>query len=128
MQQGLPITITAEKQFSRSLKPLLNKLEMWINYQALKVNWYGSENCTLLFDFSLVRTIDEKSLQINIDNWITETGYAYCYDASNSQTTAFIAVNDLLQNGVGIEKAIKERIIFVANIVAMQHKLQPLTQ
>ncbi|MCP4320361.1 MAG: hypothetical protein GY787_00580 [Alteromonadales bacterium] len=127
MQQGLPITISADGQFSDSLKPLLYKLEMWINYQALKVNWYGSEDCTLLFDFLLVRRVEERSEQPTNENWIIESGYSYYYNSSSSKTTAFIAVNDLLQNGVGIEKSIKARLVAVANTVAQQHGLLPLS-
>jgi len=126
MQQGLPITITADGQFSDSLKPLLNKLEMWINYQALKVNWYCSEDCTLAFNFCIVRTIDEKLHQPTEANWIIESGYSYCYDSNSSKTMALIAVTDLLKNGVGIEKAIKTRLTSVTNIIAQQHGLLPL--
>ncbi|WP_415227625.1 hypothetical protein [Psychromonas sp.] len=121
MQQGLPITIAADGQFSNSLKPLLNKLEMWINFQALKANWYGNEDCILSFDYTLVRTLEEKIKHLTADNWIVGSGYAYHYDSSSLTTTAFIAVGDLGQSSVGIEQAIKARLTAVANIIALQH-------
>lgn len=127
MQQGLPITIVADGQFSNSLTPLLKKLEMWINFQALKADWYGNADCTLLFDFSLIRTLEEKTQQLDTDNWIVTTGSAYHYDNSRLKTVAFIALDDLLQNGVGIEQSIKARLTTVANTIAKQHGLSPLT-
>ena len=126
MQQGLPITVQADGKFSNSLEPLLAKLEMWINYQTLKAHWYENEACHLLFDFKLIRTLDEKQQQLSDENWTVESGYAYFYDIKNQNTQALIVVKDLLQNGVGIEKAIKQRITTVANIIALQHGLTPL--
>ena len=107
MQQGLPITIAADGQFSNSLKPLLARLEMWINFQALKADWYGNEDCILSFDFTLVRTLEEKMQHLTADNWTVASGYAYHYDSSRLTTIAFIAVDDLGQSGIGIEQAIK---------------------
>ena len=126
MQEQLPITISADSSFSSSLKPLLLELEMWLNFQALKADWYGDEACILAFDFTLVRTVEEKGLAASEKSgsaaagkeWVTGEGYAYCYDCASLKTTAFIAVADLLEAGVGIEQAIKARLIAVANEVA----------
>ncbi len=124
MQQELPITIAADGQFSNSLKPLLTKLEMWINFQALKADWYCNEDFTLSFDFTLVRTLEEKTQHLTAagaGSWIVEPGYAYHYESSRLTTIAFIAVDDLVQGGVGIEQAIKARLAGVANTIALQH-------
>jgi len=134
LQQGLPITIAADSRFSSSLKPLLTELEMWINFQALKADWYGNEDFVLSFDFTLVRSLDEKVQQLetarascNVSNasngsaaaaWNIEKGYAYHYESSKLTTIAFIAVDDLLEAGAGIEQGIKDRLIAVANAVA----------
>lgn len=150
MQEQLPITISADSGFSSSLKPLLVELEMWLNFQALKADWYGDEACILAFDFTLVRSLEEKGLAFSEESekgaaagktrvgsaaavsdkrsgsaaaasskkWIVEEGYAYCYDSTSLKTTAFIAVADLLEAGVGIEQAIKGRLVGVANAVA----------
>ena len=117
MQQGFPITIVADGQFSDSLKPLLTQLEMWINFTALKAEWYGNEDYILSFDFTLLRSLEEKKLLLSEDNWVVESGYAYHYESSNQTTIAFIAVDDLAQDGVGIEESIKARLIAVANAV-----------
>ena len=126
MQQNLPITIVADGQFSDSLNPLLSKLEMWINFQALKANWYGNEDCILTFDFSLIKKLEEKTQQMMADNWTIESGYAYHYDCSRLITIAFIAIDDLVKGRVGIEQAIKARLKTVANIIALQHGLSAL--
>lgn len=126
MQPGLPITILADDQFSSSLTPLLNKLEMWINFQALKADWYGNEHKTLTFDFTLIKTLNEKKADLITKHWVVESGFAYHHESSQLTTVAFIAVDDLLQNGVGIEQAIKSRLINVANTIASQHGLQAL--
>jgi len=129
MQQGLPITIVADGKFSNSLKPLLTQLEMWINFQAVKADWYGNEDCILSFDFTLVRTLEKKTQLLtaeSADSWIVESGYAYHYDSSLLKTIAFIAVDDLVQGGVGIELAIKARLTSVANAIGMQHSLLAL--
>jgi hypothetical protein len=129
MQQGLPITIVADGKFSNSLKPLLTQLEMWINFQAVKADWYGNEDCILSFDFTLVRTLEEKTQLLtaeSAESWIVESGYAYHYESSRLTTIAFIAVDDLLQGGVGIEQAIKDRLLSVANTIGLQHGLLAL--
>jgi len=143
LQQGLPITIAADSRFSSSLKPLLTQLEMWINFQALKADWYGNEDFVLSFDFTLVRSLDEKMQQLktarascnasNASNgsaaaaWNIEKGYAYHYESSNQTTIAFIAVDDLLEGGVGIEQGIKDRLSAVANSVGSEHGLLALS-
>lgn len=124
LQQELPITIGAEPRFSNSLKPLLTQLEMWINFQALKADWYGDEDVVLKFDFTLIRSLDEK--QLSAERWVEEAGYAYHYETSNLTTIAFIAVDDLVQGGVGIELGIKTRLLAVANAVALEHGLLAL--
>ncbi|MGS0725996.1 hypothetical protein ACVBKF_07385 [Shewanella sp. 0m-11] len=136
-QEKLPITISADSGFSSSLKPLLVELEMWINFQALKADWYGDEACILAFDFTLVRSLEDKGLDVSEEcaaagktrvrsaaagkEWVLGDGYAYCYDGKTLKTTAFIAVADLLtpiKGGVGIEQAIKGRLVSVVNAVA----------
>ncbi len=141
MQEQLPITVTADRRFSSSLKPLLIELEMWINFQALKADWYGDEACILSFDFTLVRSLEDKGPQecaaaaktrvgnaaaASSNKWEVEEGYAYCYDSSSLKTRAFIAVADLLESGVGIEQAIKARLVCVANAVGQEHGLLQL--
>jgi len=126
MQPTLPITIGANSNFSSSLKPLLHELEMWINFQALKADWYGNEDSTLCFDFSLIRSLDEQAQQLTGEGWHVTSGYAYLYDAGRLKTTAFIAIADIVKQGVGIETAIKRRITSVANIIASQHGLVEL--
>lgn len=128
MQQGFPITVAADGQFSSSLNPLLAQLEMWLNFQALKADWYSNEDFILSFDFTLVRTLDDKAELLASKNWIVEPGYAYHYESSRLMTRAFIAVDDLLEDGVGIEQGIKARLIAVANAVGQQHGLIALSE
>lgn len=138
MQEQLPITILADSRFSSSLKPLLTQLEMWINFQALKADWFGDEACILSFEFTLVKTIEEQGLHACAANekgavaasskeWNVEAGYAYSYDNKSLKTTAFIAVADLLEAGVGIELGIKQRLVDVANGVGAEHGLLGLS-
>ena len=42
-------------------------------------------------------------------------------ERSNAEQSTFIAVADLDQSGVGIERSIKARLTAVANIIALQH-------
>ena len=127
MQQQLPITILADSRFSSSLKPLLTQLEMWINFQALKADWFGDEASILSFEFTLVRTIEEQVQDFKSENWVVKSGYAYSYDCKSLKTTAFIAVADLLEAGVGIEQGLKQRLVAVANSVASEHELLALS-
>lgn len=127
MQEQLPITILADSRFSSSLKPLLTQLEMWINFQALKADWFGDEACILSFEFTLVRTIEERVQGFKSENWVAKSGYAYSYDCKSLKTTAFIAVADLLESGVGIEQGIKQRLVAVANGVGAEHGLLGLS-
>ncbi|GIU05210.1 MULTISPECIES: hypothetical protein [unclassified Shewanella] len=137
LEQQLPITISADSGFSSSLKPLLLELEMWINFQALKADWYGDEACILAFDFTLVRSLEDKGLAVSEKSgsagtgkeWVSGDGYAYCYDSTSLNTTAFIAVADLLtpiKGGVGIEQAIKQRLVGVVNSIGKHHGLVSL--
>ncbi|MCG9722663.1 hypothetical protein [Shewanella sp. Isolate7] len=127
MNQGFPITISADDRFSSTLKPLLAQLEMWINFQALKADWYGNEEHILSFDFTLVRTLDDMAELLASKNWIVEPGYAYHYESSRLMTIAFIAVDDLLERGTGIEQAIKSRLVAVANAIGQQYGLIALS-
>lgn len=125
MQQRLPITIAADGQFSKSLNPLLTKLEKWINFQALKADWYSNENRLLSFDFTLIKNMEKKTQDLTSDNWIVEPSFAYHYNHSSLTTIAFVAVDDLVKNS-GIEQAIKARLTDVANIIALQNGFLPL--
>ena len=59
--------------------------------------------------------------------WNIEKGYAYHYESGNLTTIAFIAVDDLLEGGVGIEQGIKARLTAVANSVGSEHGLLALS-
>jgi len=122
MQANPPMTIIADKSFSSALKPLLHKLEMWINFQALKADWYGDEDHILIFNYTLVRTLEEKKL-MKADNWIIKTGFAYHYQSENLTTHAYIAIADIVKHKTGIEQAIKSRLTRVANAVGKEHGL-----
>ena len=133
-QETLPIKIVADQSFSSALTPLLNKLEMWINFQALKANWYGDNACILSFHFTLVRSLtedlpfinNEVSLEANKEHCIIDNNVAYCYQQKNLTTTAYIAVTDLIKTKTNIESEIKKRLIQVTNSIAKKHDLRPL--
>jgi len=122
----LPITIVADSKFPDSLKPSINKLEMWLNFQALKANWYGDESFILTFNFTILRTLEEKQQHLLDHNYTVEFGYAFYYDEVALTTTAYIAVADLAKQKVGVEKAIKNRLTTVTNKIAAQYALLPL--
>lgn len=124
MYNSLPITVVADQTFSSALTPLIKKLEMWINFQALKANWYEDERIILSFNFMLVKTIEEK--QLTTEYWVIDTGIAYQHQSNNLNTQALIAIADLVKINEGIEQAIKNRLIQVANAIAKQHQLTPL--
>ncbi|TEW49867.1 hypothetical protein [Psychromonas algicola] len=124
--EALPITITADQGFSSALRPLLHKLEMWINFQALKADWYGDENHVLTFNYMFVKTLEDKKQEMKVDNWVVEKGFAYHYQSSSLTTNAFIEISDLVKNKTGIEQAIKSRLTRVANAVAKKHGLVAL--
>jgi hypothetical protein len=121
--ETLPITISADESFSTALTPLLHKLEMWINFQALKANWYGDEACVLTFHYTIVRTLAEKASEMSEAEWQVDQGFAYHYHSDTLTTQAFIAIADLVQQKTGIEQAIKSRLTRVANAIAKQHDL-----
>lgn len=122
-EETLPITITADDSFSSALTPLLHKLEMWINFQTLKADWYGNENHVLIFHYTIVRTIAEKSDMMIGADWEIDNGFAYHYQSQTLTTNAFIAIADLVKNQTAVEQAIKSRITRVANAIAKQHGL-----
>lgn len=126
MQQGLPITINADSAFSKALPALANKLEMWLNFQALKANWYGNEETVLTFDFTLVRALEDKKQDMKTDSWVVKSDYAYHYDSHRLNTIALIPVADLLNGEIAIEQAIKKRLTEVTNIIGKQHGFQGL--
>ena len=119
--EALPITIIADNQFSSSLKPLLKKLEIWLNFQALKANWFADEDFILSFHFTFIKTLEAKSQYFQENNYTIEPGYAFSYNENNLTTTAFIAIADLAKNPKNIEQKIKERLTKVANIIAKKH-------
>lgn len=120
MQEGLPIQIAADSQFSNSLKPLLANLEAWINFETLKAGWYGNEDCILTFKFTLIRKLEEQREMLIKESWIMGSGYTYHYDSKSLMTRSLIAVEDLDKSGIGVEEAIKDRLKAVANIIAKE--------
>ena len=124
---ALPITIVADEHFSHSLKPLLTKLEMWLNFQALKANWYGDEDFILTFNFTIIRTLEEKNQHLLDHNYTIKSGYAFHYDDSTLTTTAFISVADLAKQKINVDQTIKKRLTAVTNKIAEQYKLLPLS-
>lgn len=129
--QQFPMTISAAGNFSDSLKPLLAELEIWLNFQALKADWYSNEAHVLQFNFSLVRSLTDAMAQqmkeTDSSNWVVDGGYAYLFEAKTLNTKAYIAVDDLLKSGIGIEREIKTRLLAVANAVAVEHDLLRLS-
>ena len=129
--QQFPMTISAAGNFSDSLKPLLAELEMWLNFQALKADWYSNEAHVLQFNFSLVRSLTDAMAQqmkeTDSSSWVVAGGYAYLFEANTLHTEAYIAVDDLLKSGIGIEREIKTRLLAVANAVAVEHDLLRLS-
>ena len=129
--QQFPMTISAAGNFSDSLKPLLAELEMWLNFQALKADWYSNEAHVLQFNFSLVRSLTDAMAQqikeTDSSTWVVAGGYAYLFEAKTLHTEAYIAVDDLLKSGIGIEREIKTRLLAVANAVAVEHDLLRLS-
>ena len=129
--QQFPMTISAAGNFSDSLKPLLAELEMWLNFQALKADWYSNEAHVLQFNFSLVRSLTDAMAQqtreMDSSSWVVAGGYAYLFEAKTLHTKAYIAVDDLLKSGTGIEREIKTRLLAVANAVAVEHDLLRLS-
>jgi hypothetical protein len=59
MSQGFPIIIKLDPQLAavnKTIKAMLSKTEMWINFAALKNGWYSDPNCVLEFEFTLLST------------------------------------------------------------------------
>lgn len=133
-QETPPIKVVADQTFSSALSPLLNKLEMWINFQALKADWYGNEACILSFHFTLVRVLtddllivdQEKNTTIRKEDWIIDNNVAFYFQENNLTTIAYIAVADLIKTKTNIESEIKKRLIQVTNTIAKQYTLTPL--
>jgi len=123
MQDKLPITISSDGQFSSALAPLLHKLEMWLNFQALKANWYENEKHILSFHFTLIRQLTEKPQVSKTNHWTVNPGYAFLYDSEQLTTHAYITIEDLVKNPKNIEHTIKYRLTEVTNTIATQHGL-----
>lgn len=127
MQVDIPMTINADEQFLNEIKPLLSKLEMWMNFQALKSNWYANEDRIYSFDFTLIKSLQDKSQELEADVWIVEDAFAYAHDPISLKTEAYIIVKDLKGSHFSIEQEIKSRLTSVANIIALQHGLPVLS-
>ena len=127
MQDKLPITITSEGQFSNALTPLLHKLEMWLNFQALKANWYENEESILAFHFTLIRQLEEKPQVSLANHWTIGPGYAFLYHSDKLTTNAYITIADLVKNPHNIEHTIKSRLTEVTNAVVIQHGFDRIT-
>lgn len=127
MEIDIPIMISADGQFSKEFKPLVSKLEMWLNFQALKSNWYSNEDCILSFNFLLIKSLQDKAQQLDAREWTVESGFAYHFDPISLKTEAYIAINDLKDSNINIEQELKSRLTSVTNIIALQHGLTILS-
>ena len=91
------------------------------------LNWYGDESFILTFNFTIIRTLEEKNQHLLDHNYTIESGYAFHYDDSTFTTTAFISVADLAKQKINVEQTIKNRLTTVTNKIAEQYKLLPLS-
>lgn len=125
MQQGFPITIKFDSQINvdRKMTVAANKVEMWINFTALKNGWYADERCVLEMEFIL---LEKQRLQEIIDQhanekWQIEDNqqFAIIHDKDKTQADAYIAI-DAAQTEY-FEAKLKTNIITIANIVVKDY-------
>lgn len=70
----LPISISAEQAVCEDFKlpkSVLEKMEAWANFEALKANWYGNESSHLKCQFTLVsaHTFENKFAKSTQEGW-----------------------------------------------------------
>lgn len=121
MQQGFPITIKfdATIKVDEKMTVAASKVEMWINFAALKNGWYADESCVLEIEFILLESkrLEEIISKHANTKWQIEDNqqFAIIHDKAKTQADAYIAI-DAAQNDY-FEATLKTTIITIANII-----------
>ena len=135
MQDGIPITLNADNSLAASVKTLhssMVKIEAWINFQALKADWYGDENKILSFDITLttVEQFKAGASDRRSANWreAADSSYACCHNSADLSTVVFIPVPAaVVEAGANaFEHGLQAVLSEAVNSVGGQYGLQKL--
>ncbi|WP_440874570.1 hypothetical protein [Thalassotalea sp. PLHSN55] len=145
MLNDLPMTLSAESKLTDNLhhgKQLLEQLEAWLNFQALKANWFADENksltCTfvLLSQQSFQQTVSQiKSLdgQQQAQWTLADHNDFMVKQAPNSRSVkAVLAISEAVLNSKSDDNALlnselKQTLVAVVNTIATQNQLDNIT-
>jgi hypothetical protein len=129
--ERLPMVIlleeTLRQQFPQ-MKMVAQKVEAWINFAALKANWYADESRVLSFEFKL---IDSGQFSRQVDSLIAakwqvdnEKGFAYYHAKGHFDKLALIAVDG--SHMKAFEHILQMKIVEIANTVGKDFSLNAI--
>ncbi len=128
MEQGFPITVRASQYLasqSKQVEPVLANIEAWINFQALKAQWYCDEAKVPEFDFIVVANTDfaASTADFTEPGWIIEHDNALAMlQDGQFHTQVVIGVGR-----TGFADAVKMSLVEVANRVVKGYGLQGIS-
>lgn len=100
-----------------------NKVEMWINFTALKNGWYADESLVLEVEFILLESkrLEEIISKHANQRWQIEDTqqFAIIHDKDNTHVDAYIAIEPTQSDY--FEAKLKTTIITIANIVVKEY-------
>jgi hypothetical protein len=128
MEQGFPITVRASKHLasqSKQVEPVLGNIEAWINFQALKAQWYEDEAKVPEFDFIVVANSDfsVSTGDFNEPDWVIE----HDNDLAIRQDGQFHTKVVIGVGRAGFADAVKMRLVEVANRVVEGYGLRGIS-
>lgn len=125
MQQGFPITIKFDSQISLDRKATVaaSKVEMWVNFSALKSGWYADESCVLEVEFILLEQnrLNEMITKHGNEQWQIEDNqqFAIIHDKAKTHVDAYVAIET--EQHEHFEVKLKASIATIANIIAKDY-------
>ncbi|NVK24347.1 MAG: hypothetical protein HWE10_05420 [Gammaproteobacteria bacterium] len=139
MDHNLPINVTSEGLFEKGDKSsnfLMTKLSAWLNFETMKVDWYGDEDLVLKVDFTLMP--EQVFLDNQVDNsqmWQTfsdvDTTALFHHDESNTTINTFVMLsNDELNHVMAkpnqVEPLVQNKLKKLINHFATLYNLESI--
>jgi hypothetical protein len=134
---GNPLSVTTKYLFDSndpSSNSLLTRIEAWLNFNALKQNWFGDESLIVQMDFTFMP--ESKFLDQDVDDqWQTiqlpGVVAVYHHDKASTQFTCYIMLNNddlkfLMDNPKDVETEFRTKLTKAANKLGSKYHFSPI--
>jgi len=125
VEESLPITINGLSHFlpPKIANRISMELEAWLNFETLKVGWYGDESNIIQCQFEFVNEQSVKEIQTPI---FSEDNLVLSFAVNNEKSPKQYIVKTLLNNPIQetlIKQQLKIELAKILNLIANKENL-----